>query len=167
MCSRLPVCWPSGMGCSRFEMTLHYAPAQPEDADELVALRVAAMRPSLEQLGRFDPQRARARFLQHYTPACTRHLVVGGRRVGVVVVRHEAEHLLLDHLYVHPDHQGQGIGAAVLADVLAQAETQGLPVKVTALRGSRSNDFYQRHGFVLVEESEWDLVYLRQPDPLG
>src|SRR5450830_1610877 len=151
MCSRLPVCWPSGMGCSRFEMTLHYAPAQPEDADELVALRLAAMRPSLEQLGRFDPQRARARFLQHYTPACTRHLVVGGRRVGVVVVRHEAE----------------GIGAAVLADVLAQAETQGLPVKVTALRGSRSNDFYQRHGFVLVEESEWDLVYLRQPDPLG
>lgn len=148
-------------------MTLHYHPAQPEDGEELVALRIAAMHPSLEQLGRFDPQRARARFLDHFTPDCTWHLVVAGRRVGVVVVRHEAEHLLLDHLYVHPDHQGQGIGAAVLADVLAQAEAQGLPVKVTALRGSRSNDFYQRHGFVQVEESEWDLVYLRPPGQLG
>ena len=66
-------------------MTLHYHPAQPEDAEELVALRIAAMRPSLEQLGRFDPQRARARFLAHYTPDCTRHLLVGGRRIGVVV----------------------------------------------------------------------------------
>ena len=144
-------------------MTLHFEPAQLRDADELVALRIAAMRPSLEQLGRFDPQRARARFLAHFTPACTQHLVVPGQRVGVLVLRRDGEYLLLDHLYVHPDHQGQGIGAAVLAEVFRQAKTQGLPVKVTALRGSRSNDFYQRHGFGLVEESEWDLVYVRNP----
>jgi GNAT superfamily N-acetyltransferase len=143
-------------------MTPHYEPAQFSDAEELVALRIAAMRPSLEQLGRFDALRARTRFLEHFTPDCTRHLLVAGQRVGVVVLRHEAEHLLLDHLYVHPDHQGQGIGAAVLAGVFRQAEAQGLPVKVTALRGSRSNDFYQHHGFELVSESEWDLVYVRR-----
>ena len=30
-----------------------------------------------------------------------------------------------------------------------------------ALRGSDSNRFYQRHGFVQIEESEWDIEYLR------
>lgn len=143
-------------------MTHHYEPAQLGDAEELVALRIAAMQASLEVLGRFDPVRARARFLEDFSPECTRHLVVKGRRVGVVVLRLEPQHLLLDHLYVHPDHQGQGLGAAVVADVMRQAAALGLPVKVTALRGSRSNHFYQRLGFELVEESEWDLIYLNR-----
>ena len=34
-----------------------------DDAEALVAIRIAAMRESLERLGRFDPQRARDRFL--------------------------------------------------------------------------------------------------------
>lgn len=144
-------------------MTFHFEPAQPRDAEELVALRIAAMRPSLERVGRFDPQRARARFLEHFTPECTHHLVVFGQRVGVVVLRHEAEQLLLDHFYVHPDHQVLGHGAAALAEVFRRADGLGLPVRVTALRGSRSNHFYQRHGFELVQESEWDLVYVRRP----
>ena len=143
-------------------MTPHYEPARLGDAEELVALRIAAMQASLEALGRFDPVRARARFLEHFSPECTRHLMVGGRRVGVVVLRLEPQHLLLDHLYVHPDHQGRGLGAAVVVDVLRHAAAQGLPVNVTELRGSRSNHFYQRHGFELVEESEWDLVYLNR-----
>jgi len=144
-------------------MTLYFEPAQPRDAEELVALRIAAMRPSLERLGRFDPERARTRFLEHFTPACTQHLVVSGQRVGVVVLRHEAGQLLIDHLYVHPDHQAQGHGAAVLAEVFRQSDAQGLGVRVTALRGSRSNCFYQRHGFELVQEFEWDFVYVRRP----
>lgn len=142
-----------------------YEPAQPEDAEALVALRIAAMRESLERIGRFDPQRARDRFLAAYRPELTRHLVVDGERVGFVVVRTEADHLLLDHLYLHPAHQGHGIGAAVLHALFAQADAQGLPVRVGALRGSDSNRFYARHGFVLVEAAEWDNYYVRQPEP--
>jgi len=32
---------------------------------------------------------------------------------------------------------------------------------VGALRGSDSNRFYRRHGFVQTAESEWDIDYLR------
>ncbi len=39
----------------------------------------------------------------------------------------------------------------------------GLPVAVTALRGSESNRFYERHGFVYQDEAEWDINYIRQP----
>lgn len=54
----------------------------------------------------------------------------------------------------------------MLAGVFMQADAQGLPVRVTALRGSRSNHFYQRHGFELLQESEWDLVYVRRSGTL-
>lgn len=140
---------------------LEFTPAAAADAEALVALRIAAMRESLERIGRFDPQRARDRFLSSFTPEQTQHLVLQGKRVGFVVLRSYQGELQLDHLYVHPSHQGRGIGAAVLARVFASADAQRLPVRVGALRGSDSNRFYQRHGFRPVEESEWDIHYVR------
>ncbi|HEY1049927.1 MAG TPA: hypothetical protein VGE39_09240 [Prosthecobacter sp.] len=38
-----------------------YSSVTIDDFEELAALRIAAMRPSLEHLGRFDPARARER----------------------------------------------------------------------------------------------------------
>jgi putative intracellular protease/amidase/GNAT superfamily N-acetyltransferase len=141
--------------------------AAAADADALVALRIEAMRDSLERIGRFDPQRARERFLSAFVPELTRHLVVGAERVGFLVLRPDPTGLLLDHLYVQPRHQGRGIGAAALARVFAEADAQRLPLRVGALRGSDANRFYQRHGFRQVEESEWDIYYQRpahEPD---
>lgn len=135
-------------------------PVHPDDAEQLVALRIAAMRDSLIRIGRFDPQRARERFLSGYSPAHTRHIEVAGGRIGFVVVKPEPNALLLDHLYLHPDSQGQGIGAIVLARVIAEARAQGLPLKVGALRDSDANRFYLRHGFRLVGQEEFDNYYL-------
>jgi len=54
---------------------IRYEAATADDAEDLVAIRIAAMRESLERLGRFDLQRARDRFLAGFEPALTRHVV--------------------------------------------------------------------------------------------
>ena len=126
-----------------------------------MAIRIAAMRESLERIGRFDAQRARTRFLAGFDPALTHHVLADGERVGFVVVRPQDDGLLLDHLYLLPPAQGRGFGAAVLADVLARADASRLPVRVGALRASDANRFYERHGFVLEESGEWDNHYRR------
>jgi GNAT superfamily N-acetyltransferase len=138
-----------------------FEPAVAADAEALVALRIAAMRESLERIGRFDPQRARDRFLSGFDPAQTRHVLADGVRIGLVVVRSRDDGLLLDHLYLAPHAQGRGIGAAVLSDVLARADASRLPVRVSALRGSDANRFYQRHGFEQAQQGEWDNLYHR------
>jgi GNAT superfamily N-acetyltransferase len=138
------------------------APAGDE-ADALADLRVEAMRESLERVGRFDPERARARFLSGYSPQQTRVVEADGERAGFFVVKPHEEGLLLDHLYVAPKHQRKGIGAAVLERVFAQAASANLPVRVGALRESESNAFYVRHGFVLVDQGEFDNYYVRRP----
>lgn len=135
--------------------------AEPADAEALVAIRIEAMRESLEHLGRFDPARARERFLSGFSPEHTRHIEIHGARVGFVVVKPHANELLLDHLYVAPKYQNQGIGAAVLSQVFVEADAKALQLRVGALRESRSNDFYVRHGFTLVEQGEWDNYYIR------
>ena len=137
--------------------------AKPEDAPDLADLRVLAMRPSLEAVGRFDPERARGRFLASFVAQDTWHIVSNGARAGVLVLRAECGELLLDHLYIHPDHQGRTLGAAALDFVFTKALELGRVVRVGALRGSRSNEFYVRHGFKLLREAEWDNYYVWAP----
>lgn len=135
--------------------------ATPADAESLAELRVQAMRPSLEPIGRFDPQRARQRFLGSFDAELTRWIWADGVRAGFVVLRPQSGAWLLDHLCLHSGHQGQGIGSAVMRQVMAEADAAGAALRVGALRGSDANRFYLRHGFLQVEEGEHDLYYVR------
>jgi ribosomal protein S18 acetylase RimI-like enzyme len=143
-------------------MQLELVDAVADDLEALVALRIAAMRESLERIGRFDAARARERFAAGFDPARTRHVEIDGERVGVVVVRPQGRELLLNDLYIRPGAQGRGIGAAVLARVFAEVDALHLPLRVGALRGSDANRFYVRHGFTLVQQGEFDNHYLRE-----
>jgi GNAT superfamily N-acetyltransferase len=142
---------------------LEFRTVSPAAAEELASLRVEAMRESLERIGRFDPVRARARFLDGFCPEHTREIVEGGERVGFFVAKVCDGALLLDHLYIRPSHQNRGIGAAVLRALFAEADEASLPIRVGALRASASNRFYVRHGFELVEQAEFDNDYVRRP----
>ncbi len=61
--------------------------------------------------------------------------------------------LVIVLLSVYPEHQGQGVGAALLRAAVDLAKKRGLP----SVRVAVSNDdipliyFYQRHGFVLYD----------------
>ena len=144
-------------------MIVEFEAAFPEHLDELVRIRIAAMRESLMRIGRFDPDRARERFASGFNPEYTRFINFGGIRVGFVVVKPEPDSLKLDHLYIEPEYQGRGIGGKVLETIFSIADQQGLPISVTALRDSDSNSFYQHHGFKFQDETEWDINYIRLP----
>ncbi len=135
------------------------------DFDELVALRIAAMRASLERVGRFDPDRARERLRKSFYPEHTRIIILDGQRIGFYTFRPADDGFQLDHLYVHPSCQARGIGFHVLGELLSQADALQRPVRLGALRDSASNRFYQRHGFVQTAEDEWDIYYIRMPLP--
>ncbi|WP_455885510.1 GNAT family N-acetyltransferase [Pseudomonas spelaei] len=136
--------------------------AQQRDLNDLVAIRIEAMRESLERVGRFDPVRARERFASGFEAHNTRYVEVSGERVGFVVVKHHPTELVLEHLYVRPSAQGSGIGSAVLAQIFEAADAAALPITVGALKESAANRFYTRRGFVFVESSEFDNYYVRQ-----
>ena len=139
--------------------------ASNDDLENLIAIRIAAMRESLERIGRFDPDRARERFLEGFDASSTRRIEVSGDLVGFVVIKKRHHELLLDHLYVIPSAQGAGVGSEVLTQIFREADEIGRPIKVGALRESASNRFYTRHGFVFVESGEFDNYYVRVNEP--
>jgi len=133
------------------------------DFDELAELRITAMRDSLERVGRFDPERARERLRNSFHPEHTEFVLLNGHRKGFYTFRpaHDAFHL--DHLYIDPSCQSQGIGSYVIRHLLTRSDELEMPVHLGALRDSPSNMFYKRHGFVQTAEDDFDIYYVRVP----
>lgn len=138
---------------------LDFQPASPDQAEHLAELRVAAMHPSLVALGRFDPDRARDRFLSGFVPEDTIVISEYGEVTGFYVSRERTDHLYLDHLYVAERFQGRGIGALVMDRAKRQAQELGLPIRLMALKGSAANRFYCAEGFRLTHVEEFDNCY--------
>lgn len=146
------------MTASPLDFTI--VPARDGDAARLAGLRVVAMRPSLEAVGRFDPMRARERFLSTFVASDTWVLQIAGRCAGFYVLRDRGDHLYLDHLYVAPDQQSSGVGTRVIEAVQARARAKSVPIKLVALVGGRAGAFYARHGFEWVRTEDVDEHYI-------
>lgn len=143
--------------------SIQWVGATAQDFEDLLALRLRAMRESLSRLGRYDEARSRERLASGFDPGSTFHIEADGRRVGFVVLKRLSHALRIDHLYVDPPNQGQGIGSKTLQWVFAQADRELLPVELCVLKESAANRFYLHHGFAQVGEGEWDIDYVRVP----
>lgn len=117
------------------------------------------MRPVLEPVGRFDPERARGMLLNTFDPQQSWKILLEGELVGFFTLREEVDHWHLHHFYIHPDWQNRGLGGLALSQVFRRAK--GKPLRLRAFRSSDANRFYVRHGFVLMSGEEWDCHYER------
>jgi ribosomal protein S18 acetylase RimI-like enzyme len=76
-----------------------------------------------------------------------------GALAGLPSTAFHSGELVIVLLSVYPEHQGQGVGAALLRSAVELARERGLP----SVRVAVSNDdipllyFYQRHGFTLYD----------------
>jgi GNAT superfamily N-acetyltransferase len=69
----------------------------------------------------------------------------------------------VDHLYVHPDFQGRGIGSGLLEWAKVSADSLRLWTFQCNVGARR---FYERHGFQVEEETDGSRNEERQPDVL-
>jgi L-threonylcarbamoyladenylate synthase len=83
-----------------------------------------------------------------------------GRVVGFAALREEH----LDHLYVHPDYHGRGAGSALLREALRH-RPNGVLAWVFQ-QNAPARRFYERHGFLLVRETDGSGNEERTPDAL-
>lgn len=132
-------------------------PAELADLDALVDLRLVAMRPSLEKAGRFNPARARQRFIDEFAPEHTTILLNNGELIGCYALMPRDKDLYLAHLYLLPDFQGRGIGQEIVKEQQINAAALRKDIYLTALVQSEAEQFYVRHGFRVVERGEVDI----------
>jgi putative acetyltransferase len=79
--------------------------------------------------------------------------------VGIIAFREG----WIEQLYVLPSSQGRGIGTALLA--IAQSRFPFLSLW-TFQRNAAARRFYERHGFILIEETDGSRNMEKEPDAL-
>ena len=72
--------------------------------------------------------------------------------VGVMGAQAVRDVCLIRHAYVHPDHQGRGIGGALLAHILPAGDRAVMVGTWSA--ATWAIGFYERHGFSLVSPAD-------------
>ncbi|MEV4974108.1 GNAT family N-acetyltransferase [Streptomyces scopuliridis] len=135
------------------------------DVEMIAELRATVMRPDLERLGRFDETRVRQRLRESFSARYTSVIVADGVFAGCVTVRPEGDGRWLEHFYLAPEVQGRGLGSAVLRDVLAGTDAEGVPVRLNVLRGSAAQRLYERHGFGVESQDPVDVFMVRRARP--
>jgi GNAT superfamily N-acetyltransferase len=89
-----------------------------------------------------------------FNPQTHQLVLVAGEPAGLLAVEVEPEFLWLVKLYLLSGHRGQGMGSALLAQVLQQARAQGRRVRLRVLRvNTAARRLYERHGLKVVQEA--------------
>lgn len=135
------------------------------DLEVIVELRALVMRPDLERLGRYDEHRVRQRLRDAFVPAYTSVIEVSGAFAGCVALRPAEGAYWLEHFFVDPALQGQGIGSAVLGLLTERCDREEAVVRLQVLQGSPARRLYERHGFTVETEDEVDAFMIREPLP--
>ncbi|MEV7629409.1 GNAT family N-acetyltransferase [Actinoplanes sp. NPDC089786] len=142
-------------------MTWSLRPAEPADIEPLADLRAEVMRADLTRLGRYDDHRVRQRLRDAFTPSHTSIIEIAAALAGSITLRPAADRHWLEHFYLAPQHQGQGLGSAILEATLARA--RHATVSLIVLQGSPARRLYERHGFRYESEDPIDVTMTRQP----
>ena len=136
-------------------------PVGEADFEPLLDLSIRVLRADLERVGRFDPERRRARMRAGFDPATLSAIEVGGRLIGCIAAVPATDHVEVHSFYLEPDAQGRGLGAAVFAAIAAAHPA--MPVRIEVLKGSAVHRFWEKQGFTRVAEQPFDWVYERPP----
>ncbi|MFI7608256.1 GNAT family N-acetyltransferase [Micromonospora sp. NPDC049366] len=109
----------------------------------------------------------RQRLRDGFTPEHTWLIEVGGVFAGCVALRPGGDAHWLEHFYLAPHAQGNGIGTAVLRRLLERCDREGFRVRLNVLRGSAARRLYERYGFTVESEDPVDVFMVREPVPIA
>jgi len=136
-------------------------PARPDDAAAIAVVHRTAMRVSLSFLPELHTaEEDLSYFAERFLPANTVWVAeIDGRVAGYIGF--DAD--WINHLYLLPEAQGQGIGPRLLAKALEDGRTRRA---WTFQRNARARRFYETRGFVLVELADGSGNEEKEPDAL-
>jgi ribosomal protein S18 acetylase RimI-like enzyme len=134
--------------------TLDRRPATEVDIPFLLALRRKTMDPHLSASGASTSESDhRSRLMYRFE--CAEVLQQNGLPVGLLKVARDGSEWQIIQIQLVPELQGKGLGAELLADIVSEAVAAEATLSLTVLKANPARVLYERFGFVVVGESEY------------
>ena len=131
-----------------------YRPATENDLDFLYSLHVATMKEYVDLFWGWDDEYQESLFRRNYLPASVQIITWDGRDIGMLSVEEREEDVFLRIIEIHPDYQSQGIGTAIIKNMIAHGVDKRKPISLQVLKVNPAKGLYERLGFAVVEETE-------------
>jgi len=133
---------------SKHAVPFRLRPAGEQDRSFLYALHCQTMRGIIEQTWGWDEawqQEDFNRRFREYTVSIIEH---AGGATGALVLESKPDSIYIHEVQVSPEHQGMGIGGAVVQSVIEQAASRRVAVTLSVLEvNPRARQLYERLGF--------------------
>ena len=105
------------------------------------------------QFGSWDDDLQREFFEKKWHPSRYQKIICDSQFAGIVAVATHHDHIFLSEIQVDPDFQGQGLGTAVVTDLIKEAMQKGIPIRLQVLLKNRAKSMYDRLGFNVTGET--------------
>jgi ribosomal protein S18 acetylase RimI-like enzyme len=128
--------------------------AHATDSEFVFAVKKAAFREYVEQIWGWDDTYQRDLHNRRFASQDLRIIQFHGTDVGFLSTSNTSDTFKINQLYILPEYQGRGIGAACMKCIIDDASLEQKPVTLQVLKiNTRATAFYQRLGFTIVDEN--------------
>ncbi|MBT3291959.1 MAG: GNAT family N-acetyltransferase [Victivallales bacterium] len=135
------------------------------DSEFAYQTKKAAFRTYVAAAGGWDEAEQRQLHRRRFAEQEFQVVQVSGEDVGVLVVARGLDCMKVNQLFILPEHQGRGIGEAIMKRVIEDAEGHGLPIRLRVLKANpRAAAFYRKLGFAETRKTGTHAVMERLPD---
>lgn len=129
-------------------------PATPTDYNFLYHLHITTIKPYVAATWGWDDTTQANFFRQKFDPTTRQIILLDGRPIGVLSLQEQPTETFLALIEILPDYQGQGIGTAVIKDVIHTAHQHNRPVTLHVLKTNHpAHRLYQHLGFTITAET--------------
>ena len=134
------------------------------DSNFVFAVKKAAFREYVEQIWGWDDTYQKKLHNRRFASQDLRIIQFSGIDVGFLSASNTSEAVNVNQIYILPEYQGRGIGAACMRGIIDDANQEQKPVTLQVLRiNTRAIAFYQRLGFTIVDENSTHFQMKRLP----
>ena len=148
-------------------MDLNLRPASESDREFLYALHCRTMREVIEKTWGWDEAWQRRDFDRRFVGCVVSIIETSNGAVGGLLVEPKSDSIYIHELQVLPEYQGQGIGTAVVQQVIEEAASRGVAVTLSVVpANARAKQLYERLGFE-VTNFEAPFFRMRHNSRLG
>lgn len=146
-------------------------PVTPEDHEFLRRVHASTVEPELESLGWDQPRRApflgmhyelQSRTFETTYPGADRYVILAADQpVGRLYVNRGESEIRVVEISLLPERRGSGIGTRLLEEILEEARSRGVPVRLQVEKKSRALGWSQRIGFQRVRDRRlyWEMEH--------